>query len=829
MQEKELLLSILNEKTPILVLGAGFSYGAKNKKGKELPLASELAKELYEQIIIKSLAKAELESSPIKNPTDLKEVCDFIHSEDLDDKRNEYLTERFSGCHCDKYDYHMYLKDYQWERIFSLNIDDFVEFIYDGKINVQNYKQTKQVSSPVLNKLHGCVKEPLCGYVFNSREYEQNVAVDNYGNLAFGVDYFRNNVIFLGTEFQEEDILIILRKFESMLQISEPYHYFFVSPKLNNYYLKKDITKRSNYHHIEMTTEEFLRTLHDEVFEVNKKRKKWKSAGMKFVLEEAQKSDKDPGGLYRGENPEIFHFINSWDIEYPEYKTWVRRLNKKNNQIVCIYGEGYSGKTCLANRFLIDLFYNGYVGVIFPMRTDLNSGKYEAIILEYLKEQPLGTKCVVFAENMGPYYEMILKIRDNSPSNISHLIFIITADIEDHRSKQYIINDDINLLLKIDYKIEKYKYAENIYDKLNEKNHLSKLRYYGENRRAIIRQIKNVNDIIEVLYISQEGRSFYEHYSNSLSLNENTLNGKAFKILYLLTTLGLSSVESYYFNVLLRRLNININLNDFLIAYKGIIKDCEGELKIRCFRIIKNMQQFKLNNSETFEIIYNLAQYLAPHIEDREESPTSTIFQKIIKVKMLSKLNILNDNQILSLLEKLESVANGLSYYWIQRGIANRNLDNFEEANNSFEQATVVRGHQSYHIQHAQAKNYLAWGIWALKNSKEQVHFFFQGQANLQKLINESSYKYLGYSIHTYADMLLRYYDLTAETPNKEELYFIQEQFKRLKNYSDDQYSGSIIKKLKDFCKKNNIDITGFPLFGSTDEFEVDIDDISGE
>ncbi|MBR2023407.1 MAG: hypothetical protein IJ996_02680, partial [Clostridia bacterium] len=81
----------------------------------------------------------------------------------------------------------------------------------------------------------------------------------------------------------------------------------------------------------------------------------------------------------------------------------------------------------------------------------------------------------------------------------------------------------------------------------------------------------------------------------------------------------------------------------------------------------------------------------------------------------------------------------------------------------------------------------------------------------------------------TYADMLLRYYDLTAETPNKEELYFIQEQFKRLKNYSDDQYSGSIIKKLKDFCKKNNIDITGFPLFGSTDEFEVDIDDISGE
>ena len=196
---------------------------------------------------------------------------------------------------------------------------------------------------------------------------------------------------------------------------------------------------------------------------------------------------------------------------------------------------------------------------------------------------------------------------------------------------------------------------------------------------------------------------------------------------------------------------------------------------------------------------------------------------------MLSKLNILNDNQILSLLEKLESAAHGLSYYWIQRGIVNRNLDNFEEANNSFEQATVVRGHQSYHIQHAQAKNYLAWGIWALKNSKEQVHFFFRGKANLQKLINEASYKYLGYSIHTYADMLLRYYDLTSETPNKEELYFIQEQFKRLKIYSDDQYSGSIIKKLKDFCKKNNIDITGFPLFGSTDEFEVDIDDISGE
>ena len=50
----QFLTSRMSTHTPVLVLGAGFSAGAKNKDGKELPTGSALAQDLFDQLMSKN-------------------------------------------------------------------------------------------------------------------------------------------------------------------------------------------------------------------------------------------------------------------------------------------------------------------------------------------------------------------------------------------------------------------------------------------------------------------------------------------------------------------------------------------------------------------------------------------------------------------------------------------------------------------------------------------------------------------------------------------------------------------------------------------------------
>ena len=828
-KEIELLHDTLLNKNPILVLGAGFSKGIKNRKGKLLPNSKELAVELFNEILIKNLKSEELDGLPINEESKLKDVCDVIDTFDLKGKRDKYLIERFSGCNCCPDDYHMLLKKYQWSTIFTLNIDDLVENIYENQISVQNYKKTKQASYPILSKLHGSVNEPLNGFVFSSEEYRNNIIFDNWCNLSFGVDYCRNDVIFLGTEFQEEDIIALLEKFEAMIEFTKTCKYYFVSPQLNNWQLKKKIDKNENYYHINWTTEEFLKYVNSEICIANSMRKKMRNFGVVFVDEENRETASNylnVGSLYLGDYPRVRDILDDWDIRYPNYTRWFNGISKANHQLLCLYGESYVGKSCIALRFMVDFFKAGYLAIVFSIRSDLDQYKYQNILLDYLNSLPEGSKIVVLAENMAIYYDAFISIIQKCPNKISQLILIVTSNVNDHRSKQYLLEGlDFVLQYAITYKLN-YQYAENIYYKLNEKNHLNKLSLYCDKKQSFINYILSINDIIEVLYVAQEGRKFNDYFSSWLDAHTNSQNKKIFNILYFLQELGINNIQVYYFYQILSNLGIKILYEEFLKEYKDLVKVINNEIEIRCFRIIKRIFKDQLTNDEKQKLIYIIAKNLSNFISDREESPQSEMYQKVIKVKRLIDLGVLSKKKILETLIQLEKCSAHLSYYWIQRGIANRNLDNFEEANNSFEKAISVRGHSSYHIQHAQAKNYMAWGIWAVKNKKnDQVEYFNKGKELLYDLINNSSARYFGYSIHTYTDMLLNFYKLKNEIPDIKEVRFIESGLNQFIN-EEDWCCRPIIKKFKDYCTANGIKINIADVKLVEENTGFDIDDI---
>ena len=124
--EKE-LKRILLESTPVLFLGAGFSVGSKNCDG-DLPKGDGLRKDIFEVFVDDTFSENEREEI---NGYTLQELCQFIY--DSMNKKNElqqYIISRFRHATPEKF--HLLLNDYPWKRIYTVNVDDLVENIYDS-------------------------------------------------------------------------------------------------------------------------------------------------------------------------------------------------------------------------------------------------------------------------------------------------------------------------------------------------------------------------------------------------------------------------------------------------------------------------------------------------------------------------------------------------------------------------------------------------------------------------------------------------------------------------------------------------------------------------
>lgn len=840
MDSLELLIDVLQNKNPALFLGAGYSLGAINKDKNELPTSSRLAQELYNYFILKKFSDIDISKLFTKEEKkcDLKYVCDILELKNLTQERDAFLTKRFCGSHCSKSDYHYLLKEYPWRVIFSLNIDDLIENIYDNKLSVQllGGESSASFGDTTLIKLHGSVLRPELGYVFSEKEYHRYLSQDSWAINSFATEYYRNDIIFLGTEFQENDLQSILDRFSDAGAVTKAHNYFFVTPAFNNPIMEMKITSNTNFHHICMTTEEFLRFVVDKIAVKNNQRKLIKNQGAIF-FDEKKKAYKptflNSGSLYQGNIPDLDDFFGDWDIRYPNSDRWVKELiSNVSHRIVSLYGEPYSGKTCVAMRMALELYNNGFFVFSFPLSLGLDAVQYSRIIIEFIKTLPQGTRCVIFAENMAHYYSNLKYIIENCPKNVAQLVFLVTANREEHHTKKYIFDRFIGFEQHhINYEINS-SYAQNIYSKLAEKSHLNNLLKYSDTERGIIQVIRNLNDIIEVLYVSQEGRKFSEHFAIWLDQKgQEFVYKKTFEVLCFLGELDIAEVPIQFFLRVIANMGIRMSFDRFKSIYSDYLIINTEYIKIRCLRIIKEQVSKNMTEDDKYQILLCAANYCAPFTKEREITIYSRILQMLIKVKKLSHNKILSDIAILNLLEKLESKAKHLSYYWIQVGIANRNLERFEEANNAFNKAADVRGVLSYNVKHAVAKNYMAWGLWEIeKHKNDENNFFWRGKDILRSLIADSPRQYFVYSVHSYTDMMLKYYKRTKSTPTHEEINYIIENLNEISSLEDDKYSSQILFDFRTFCIKHKINCSGliYHIKNNENEF-IDIDDIGNE
>ena len=166
-----LLRRCIEDRSPILLLGAGFSLGAKGRNGQKLMLGGALAQRLYEEIIIPNkdlLTEEALDTVSLAIKWgNLFEICNVIRENNLTTQRDTLFQEWMSECTYNDAPYFSNLIKVDWKYIFTLNIMIVIsgditqsanKYVF-GAVPLLQISLTEKVNSVLANSMYEKLNE----------------------------------------------------------------------------------------------------------------------------------------------------------------------------------------------------------------------------------------------------------------------------------------------------------------------------------------------------------------------------------------------------------------------------------------------------------------------------------------------------------------------------------------------------------------------------------------------------------------------------------------------------------------------------------------------
>jgi hypothetical protein len=190
-----------------LLCGAGVSYGATGGDGQELRLAGDLASEIATKFAL------QLDPGEDRNLQIAYEEAKALNSKGL----HTFLKNRFVGC---MPEWQGLLFQFQWQRIWTLNIDDVLERAFESSpkerlavtITSCDWKQPLEPRNAALGALqlvylHGRASDLDThreGLVFSMNEYAAATKRFDQWHAAFQTMYIQDPVVVCGARLTEE-------------------------------------------------------------------------------------------------------------------------------------------------------------------------------------------------------------------------------------------------------------------------------------------------------------------------------------------------------------------------------------------------------------------------------------------------------------------------------------------------------------------------------------------------------------------------------------------------------------------------------------------------
>lgn len=753
MDNIELLKETLEKNSPILYLGAGFSLGSFNDFGM-IPDGRTLKDKIINQFYnIENLSSDDLDEITKMSLNDL------VYDLKVDGKKDElieYLINIFSKCKSNSF--HNKLCMYNWRKIYTTNIDDLIENIY--KNNNKNCIIEKKIETSYvkdvtkLYKLHGCVnldKE----FIFDTNDYLQKINQVDFKIESFCTDYHDNDIIFVGTNFDELDIQAYLMKAEAKGFTYNNNKKYFITPKLSRK-LKNLISSDENKLHIEMTAEKFVEMASNINLQKSKAllyKNKLHSIGLD-TLEDYKYYDGYDSKLYYGANSNFQDIINGYDIEVVEDINLIDQLSRgQGSKIWVVEGKSYSGKSVFIKQILKVLYENKYKCFSFEKFEDCHRNEF----VHYLNSITDKQIALSISDSASFLPEIISFFQSfNKKTNEKKIILVLELN-ENELDKNFHYFENIKTLNKfhIDGKLTE-KARENFYNKLEEKNSLG---YYEFNIKKIENRKKKIerqNNIIECLFYATKGddfKKYFEKFINECKFKD-TLNEIA-----ILTILGYKIIDQHILLIFNNKENIKfLNDSQIIDIYFNFIK-----LRFSEYLSFKILNEVNMNKK--IEIIKKYLSMISSNVEENENNKYSKIFRQLSSYEKLRKFIFFdNKNKLEEFFASLEKKYSKISYYWLQRGLLKSDYKEYDKAQIYLEKARQISP-DKYKVIHACEHNKIKRGLYLLRinsqngQGKEYCNEGFEEMMNLilNKYYNHSK----SFAVYTYIDMKIDFLKIT--------------------------------------------------------------------
>lgn len=810
MLPEEMLFDCLNNSNPILFLGAGYTYMALNHKNKMIELASKLAENIFKKFY-EDTRPIGVSEDYIKGVRkyELKDLCTTIKQESEERKEllYDFLVDTFKGAHPDPVkNFHKLIQEYNWKKIYTLNIDDLVENIYlsEGKpILVQNESEIKNNEEDLLQlyKLHGCVNKRENGFIFSSDEYTSMIENADFKLKEFANDYYKNDVIFVGTELDEDDVSYILNNY-LLSGYKHNKRCFYVSPSVKPKLLSK-IQSDPNSYIVNWDTEKFLTQMFGNVEKKNIEEENLghlKDRGLIIVDEKLKnKSKYYTPVLYTGYAPFFEDILDGWDIMYPKYEEQKNKLlDLKTSTLIALYGKAYVGKTCVAKRMVVDLYTQGFVALEFRMENSMDF----AMLMRYIQSYAEGVRFAILVEDAAQMYKRLFEFLENEELKEYLIVFITTSNVLHHTSKRHelLLHSYKELCVKPDLT---YRFSINAYEKLSEKNRLGILSKFADTKKSTVNFIKQQKDIINLLYTLTHGKGFQEYFEE---LIENISAPKEyFDLFYTVAIFSSLQIEGYPCE-LITNIHKKIKKGELIKHFGELLYFTERDrfVKLRCGILVENIVFSKFNGMQILQLITPNVMYLKGLFNEETENIWSDYFHILTKASFLHKRLKISYDDLRNFYIDLEGAFSNISYYWMQRAILEQHAKKFEDAEIFINNAKKIRP-DSYQAQHAMAKNRMERAMQELDSMSYSIaaYMFEEGERNIVDLINNPRYsRSFCYSVHAYLDMKMKYCDKTHAGIDKDEAKCFAEWILQGLKLSNDKYMNDIKNRFIKFAEK---------------------------
>jgi tetratricopeptide (TPR) repeat protein len=752
----EILKRLLKNDSPILFLGAGFSIGAKLLNGNYFPKGDGLKEVILEKFL--KIAQEDKEYEELSNYS-LSKVCQYARNIKSETHLNDFISDFLKNSKPSSF--HKKITTYNWRKIYTTNIDDIIESIFRDQnkdLLIQNFsrKSTLHKDCTEYIKLHGCVNNPSEGIVFSTEEYVESMTrPKDYRFNSLCLDINSEDFIFIGSEFEEINIDFYLKLYENSGYKSSRGKLIFINPS-PSLFLKSKIAKIGATI-IQWTTEEFLNFLVDflnlDSNKIDEPKIRLDKSGFSLI----QKSKTDTvnlydSNLYLGYEPEWNDLFFDWDFLnedlLKEFESFKKYISDKETGIFSICGKAFSGKSVFIRRLAVELINENYDVYYFKGRHFNFYPFYQHI----MKSESLQFALVI--DDASYHYKAIKQLSRFNFKGKQLLIITSSRPFYHYRKRYHFIEERFR-----EYTIETQitaDYAEGIVNKLEEKGYLGELKKYDliNDRKE---QIVSRSDIFSLLSFITQGSGFKERMLKEIVpiVRTNPLVNDL-----LLKTAIFEELDLPHFpkelvtNIYSEKTSHILSLADDFLKFNN-----KGDIQFRAKFYAKNL--IKVNGKRSIiEAIQDVLIFISPQISESNQRAGNSywceIQEALTKQRLLKNIFNLKKQDIKQLLTGIQSYYGENSHFWLQLGIAEQSLGEFEKALNHFKQAEALNPN-SYIIQHAIGRNFMKHAN-AIETELIACSHHDEGVRILIPIIeNQEEYSARAFSTHSYLNEELHY------------------------------------------------------------------------